>query len=118
MEIEVLLLQLTTDLMNLQIRTDLVDRIMAAQSSDHWLMKIHEQVADDLYSDFLIHEDRSPRYGGRICVTIGDIRDELLREAQSSPYSLHPGDCDEKMTYYMPNHAFVTSLVELSCQLY
>ena len=55
------------------------------------LKKIREQVEVGLRTNFLIHGDGSLRFGSRICVPCGDIRDELLREAHSSTYAIHPG---------------------------
>jgi len=31
------------------------------------------------------------RYGARLCVPKGDVRQELLVEAHNSPYNIHPG---------------------------
>ena len=44
-----------------------------------------------LHDDVVLHEDGSLRFGSRICVPEGDVRAELLAEAYSFPYSIHPG---------------------------
>jgi len=43
-----------------------------------------------LRTDLLIHEDGSLRYGARLCVPKGDVRQELLTEADNSRYNVHP----------------------------
>ena len=42
-------------------------------------------------TDLLLHGDGSLRYGARLCVPKGDVRQELLKEAHNSPYNIHPG---------------------------
>ena len=44
-----------------------------------------------LRKDILLHEDGSLRYGARLCVPKGEVRQELLLEAHNSPYNIHPG---------------------------
>ena len=44
-----------------------------------------------LRTDLLLHGDGSLRYRARLCVTKGDVRQELLAEAHNSPYNIHPG---------------------------
>ena len=39
----------------------------------------------------MIHEDDSLWFGRRLCVPTGGTRQELLTDAHSSPYSVHPG---------------------------
>lgn len=77
--------------MNLQVQSSIVQKIKATQDGDPKLKKIRSEVKDGLRTDFLIHEDGSLRFGGRQCVPAGEVREELLKEAHSSPYSIHPG---------------------------
>ena len=44
-----------------------------------------------LRKDLLLHEDGSLRYGARLCVPKGEVRQELLLETHNSPYNIHPG---------------------------
>src|SRR3984957_9209724 len=44
-----------------------------------------------LRSDIVLHADGSLRFGARLCVPGGSVRQELMAEAHSSPYSVHPG---------------------------
>lgn len=77
--------------MHMEIQSSLIDRIKAAQADDAELQKIRSDVEAELRTYLLIHEDGSLRYGVSICVPACDIRAELLREAHSSSYSIHPG---------------------------
>ena len=90
-DMEVILPGITAEFMSLQIRSGIMDRIKAAQGTDPRLLRIREQVVAGLHDDMIIHEDGSLRFGSRICVPEGEIRAELLAEAHSSPYSIHPG---------------------------
>ena len=89
--IEVLIPGFTGSLMSLQIQSDIVERIKAAQLGDPKIQRLRDQVSAGLRIDLVIHEDGSLRFGSRVCVPAGDIRTELLAEAHSSPYSIHPG---------------------------
>ena len=91
MDMDVILPGITAEFMSLQIHSDIVDRIKAAQRTDPRLLRIREQVVSGLRDDLIIHEDGSLRFGSRICVPEGAVRAELLAEAHSSPYSIHPG---------------------------
>ncbi|XP_020249325.1 uncharacterized protein LOC109826720 [Asparagus officinalis] len=73
-----------------KIQSTLVERIKAAQAGDSFLQKCRELAVAGLRSEFVVHEDGSLRFGSRICVPEGDVREEILREAHSSPYSIHP----------------------------
>ena len=68
-----------------------MDRVKAAQGTDPRLLRIGEQVVLGLHDDMVIHEDGSFHFGSRICIPDGEVRAELLAEAHSSPYSIHPG---------------------------
>jgi len=48
-------------------------------------------VETGLRNDLIINGDGSLRYGARLCVPKGDIRQELLAESLNSPYNIHPG---------------------------
>ena len=39
-----------------------------------------------------IHGDGTLRFGDRICVPKGDVRQEVLSEAHNTAYSIHPGE--------------------------
>ena len=61
------------------------------RGTDPRLLRIRKKVVSGLHNDMIIHEDGSLRFVSRICVPEGAVRAELLEEAHSSPYSIHPG---------------------------
>ena len=77
--------------MALQLQSLLIDRIKEAHVEDMQLQKFRDQVEVGLRTDLIIHGDGSLRYGVRLCVPKGDVRQELLAAAHNSPYNIHPG---------------------------
>ena len=75
--------------MPLQLQSSLIDRIKEAQASDK-LQKFRDQVEIGFENWLDSSWDRSLRYGARLCVPKGDVRQKLLTEAFNSPYSIHP----------------------------
>ena len=55
-----------------------------------------------LRADLLLPGDGSLRYGARLCVPKGEVRQELLLEAHNSPYNIHPGGT--KMHWDLKQH--------------
>ncbi|GAB2295080.1 hypothetical protein Dimus_038336 [Dionaea muscipula] len=81
---DVLICQLT-------VRPTLLDRIRVAQSSDEDCQNISSGLTDGTSSEFSI-SDGMLRFRGRVVVPNDDeLRDELLTEAHSSWFSIHPG---------------------------
>ena len=78
-------------LMTLVTQPSLIEKIKKVQKEDPKLQKIREEVKARLRQDIVIHADGSLRFGSRLCVPSGEVRRELLSEAHSSPYSVHPG---------------------------
>ena len=54
------------------------------------MQKLRTEVEAKLRTNLLIHEDGSLRFGSRLCIPAGEIRQDLMREANSSTYSVHP----------------------------
>ena len=81
-------------LMAIQIQPTLLKKIREAQIGDLKLQEFRKQVEAGLRSDMQIHADGTLRFGNRICVSKGEVRQEVLVEAHSSTYSIHPGDED------------------------
>jgi len=63
----------------LQLQSSLIERIKEAQAGDKQLQKVKDQGGWTL------------RYGVRLCVPKGDMRQALLTETHNSSYSIHPG---------------------------
>jgi len=76
--------------MALQLQSSLIDRIKEARLKISNSKKFRDQVGADLKTDLIIHGDGSLRYGARLCVPKGDVRQELLTEAHYSPYNIYP----------------------------
>ena len=73
----------------MQIQPTRFEKIREGQSGDLKLQEFREQVEADLRSDMQIHMDGTLRFGNRICVPKGEVRQEVLAEAHSSAYSIH-----------------------------
>ena len=89
--LEVIFPESAEQCMSLQVVPSLIDRIKEGQAGDAKLQKFRAEVESGLRSNMVIHEDGSLRFGSRLCVPTGGIRQELLADAHSSPYSIHPG---------------------------
>jgi len=74
-------------LMAMQIQPILLERIKEVQVG---LQQFREQVEAGLRTDMQIHADGTHYFGNRICVPKGEVRHEVLSEAHSSTYSIHP----------------------------
>jgi len=78
-------------LMILVTQPSLIEKIKEVQKEDPKLQKNREEVEAKLRQNIVIHVDGSLQFGSRLCVPSGEVRRELLSEAHSSPYSVHPG---------------------------
>ena len=79
------------ELMAMQIQSTLFKKIREAQIGDLKLQEFREQMEVGFRSDMQIHADGTLCFGNRICVLKGEVRREVLAEAISSAYSIHPG---------------------------
>jgi len=77
--------------MAIQIQPTILKKIREAQSGDLKLKEFREQVEARLRSDMQIHADRTLCFGNRICVSKGEVQQEVLVEDHSSAYFIHPG---------------------------
>ena len=78
-------------LANITIQSDLLERIRVAQQGDLELRGHKEKLEAGLAKDFSCLSDGLLRYKNRICVPIDkEIRQEILDESHTTPYSLHP----------------------------
>ena len=84
--------QVTARLAVLIIRPTLRDRIIEAQNKDSFLQKIKNEVGTDKKKDFGVDKDQVLIFRGRICVPKDEaLRNKILKEAHSTPYTAHPG---------------------------
>ena len=79
LRLEVVILREAARCMALQLQSSLIERIKEAQDGDKQLQKFKDQGGWTL------------RYGVRLCVPKGDMRQELLAETHNSSYSIHLG---------------------------
>nr|GFC71260.1 putative reverse transcriptase domain-containing protein [Tanacetum cinerariifolium] len=75
----------------LRVEPDLISRIKEAQKEDIEIWTIVENL--DEQTEFHLDEDDVLWKGTRLCVpNDATLREALLTEAHSSPFSVHPGD--------------------------
>ncbi|KAM0045044.1 putative nucleotidyltransferase, Ribonuclease H [Helianthus debilis subsp. tardiflorus] len=75
-----------------QIEPDLISRIKSAQQEDGELWAIIQNLEVGKQSEFRIDESGVVWCGKRLCVpNDSSLRESLLAEAHSSPFSIHPG---------------------------
>ncbi|KAD3642141.1 hypothetical protein E3N88_31365 [Mikania micrantha] len=75
-----------------QIESDLISRIKEAQKEDGELWAITENLEIGKQYEFRIDENGVIWCGKRLCVPDNaSLRESLLSEAHSSPFSIHPG---------------------------
>ncbi|KAK6145485.1 hypothetical protein DH2020_022305 [Rehmannia glutinosa] len=91
----------------LTLRPTLLDRIQQEQQGDGYYAKVKNDIASGAPSDFKISESGVLRFKERLYVPNRDnLRENVLAEAHSTPYSVHPGATkmyrDLKMHYWWP----------------
>ncbi|XP_073016620.1 uncharacterized protein [Primulina eburnea] len=94
-------------LSTLVLRSTLFDRILKEQQSDVQLLKLKRNNELTGVSEFGLNRDGLMTFRGKICVPIGDnIRRDVLIEAHTAPYSVHPGGTkmyqDLRRLYWWP----------------
>ena len=76
----------------LVVAPTLIDRINEAQHSDAGLAKIKEKLELEPFDGFKLKDDGSLWKDGRLCVPRDEeLKQELLKEAHNSRFSIHPG---------------------------
>jgi len=77
---------------NLQVKPILLEQVKEAQMLDDKLVKLSREVKSGEKLDFTFTEDGGLFYQNRLCVPCDDkLRREILNEAHTSPYAMHPG---------------------------
>nr|GFC38584.1 retrotransposon protein, putative, Ty3-gypsy subclass [Tanacetum cinerariifolium] len=86
---------------SLRVEPDLISQIKEAQKGDIEIWAIVENLAEP--TEFHLDEDDVLWQGTRLCVpNDATLREALLTEAHSSPFSIHPGST--KMYYDLKQH--------------
>ncbi|KAL0539355.1 hypothetical protein IC582_023566 [Cucumis melo] len=107
-EIAVSVGAVTTQLAQLTVQPTLRQRIIDAQSNDPYLVEKRGLAEAGQTAEFSLSSDGGLLFEGRLCVpSDGVIKTELLSEAHSSPFSMHPGSTkmyqDLKRVYWWRN---------------
>ncbi|CAA3011865.1 reverse transcriptase [Olea europaea subsp. europaea] len=80
-----------------------MDKVKEAQSQDLPLRTMKAQVSAGLRTDYVIRDDGSLAMGSKLCVPdIPELKNEILEEAHSSAYAMHPGSI--KMYHTLKDH--------------
>ncbi|XP_075499977.1 uncharacterized protein LOC142538546 [Primulina tabacum] len=91
----------------LVLRSTLIDRILKEKQLDNQLLDLKNKNDLTGVSEFGLNRDGLLTFRGRICVPIGDdIRKDILIEAHTAPYSVHPSSTkmyqDLRRLYWWP----------------
>ena len=91
----------------LEITPALMEEIKAAQKSDEGIQEIKERIPQGKAKSFHIDEQGTLWFDGRICVPDQEnLRQQILREAHESAYSIHLGGTkmyqDLQETFWWP----------------
>ncbi|KAL0549947.1 hypothetical protein IC582_014442 [Cucumis melo] len=82
----------TSQLAQLSVQPTLRQRIIVAQLNDPYLVEKRRLVETGQGEDFSISSDDGLTLEGRLCVPKdSEVKTELLTEAHSSPFTMHPG---------------------------
>ena len=108
LEIEIVPRGETARLSALVVQPTLMERIVKGQTVDEFLKEKKDEIQKGKTTDFHISDDGSLRYRGRLCVPENEgIKRDILAEAHSTPYSIHPGSTkmyrDLKKHYWWQN---------------
>ncbi|KAL4032860.1 hypothetical protein IC575_005943 [Cucumis melo] len=91
-EIAVSVGEVASQLAQLSVQSTLRQRIIVAQLNDSYLVEKRRLVETEQGEDFSISSDDGRTFEGRLCVPEDSaIKIELLTEAHSSPFTMHPG---------------------------
>ena len=85
------------------VRPVLIDRIRELHIQDPQIVKLRSEVESGQRGDLSLREDGTVAMGQRLCVPdVGDVRREIMEEAHSSAYAMHPGST--KMYHTLKEH--------------
>ena len=106
LELEIMPKGLMEKLAALTLQPTILERIKQSQNTDPYLTSLKTKIESGKEVAFQISSDGVIRYRNRLCVPDGTIRKEILTEAHTTPYFVHPGITkmyrDLKMHYWLP----------------
>ncbi|XP_022854588.1 uncharacterized protein LOC111375904 [Olea europaea var. sylvestris] len=92
-----------TVLAHFQVRPTLIDKVREAQFQNQTLRILKAEVSTGLRMDYVIGDDGALVMGNRLCVPdILELKKEILEEAHSSTYAMHPDST--KMYHTLKHH--------------
>jgi hypothetical protein len=75
------------------IQSSLRERVREAQLHDHLLQEVRKSIEAGRPQEFTMEEDGTIIFRGRLCVPQkSNMKMDILREAHSTPYMVHPGE--------------------------
>ena len=90
-------------LVTFHVRPVLIDMIKELQIQDPQIIKLRGEVESGQRGDLSLREDGTMVMGQRLCVPdVGDERRDIMEEAHSSAYAMHPGST--KMYHTLKEH--------------
>ena len=73
------------------IRPVLIDKIRELQTQDQTVIKLKREAESGQLKGFSVLEDGTLMMGHRLCVPdVGELKKEIMEEAHSSAYAMHP----------------------------
>ncbi|XP_062100208.1 uncharacterized protein LOC133806088 [Humulus lupulus] len=83
---------ITGKLAKVTLQSTLLEKIREGQNADKKLSDLKQEMQNGNAKDFTMLDTGLFRFKGRICVPDSDeLRKEILAEAHTTPYSVHPG---------------------------
>ena len=84
---------ITGQLSKVTLQSTLLERIREGQNVDKKLSDLKQEVQTGNAKDFTMSDTGLIKFKGRICVPdCAELKKEILAEAHTSPYSVHPRD--------------------------
>ena len=81
----------------------LIDRIRELQTQDPTMIKLKREAQSRQLKGFSVRADGTVMMGHRLCVPyVGELKKEIMEEAHSSAYAMHPGST--KMYHTLREH--------------
>jgi hypothetical protein len=81
-----------TEAMEMEVGSNLLQEIRKGQVEDEKIQEIKRNIKEEKSPGFLEVEEGVLWYKGRICVpNVKELKDQILREAHESAYSIHLG---------------------------
>lgn len=83
--------EVTSQLSQLTIQLTLRQKIIDTQQGDPYFVEKFCEVQSEQDREFLVYSNNGLYYQRRLCVPAnGNVKNELLAEAHSSPFTIHP----------------------------